>query len=195
MKCFILLLVSVYFFGSIQLEETQSKTEKQPDYFYDSSLTDEEIEKAKNEKKQTASINQLETSTKTDPKWFKESNKPASDPFANFLDFFSVKSQANKTADQEIPPMMKEMMEKYQAEQMEKFRQSRKSNSTLNHKVLSLITLVAFFGSGILISLTFVFMRSVQFRKWKQAIRDNYGNKKNKSIYNSVNQIENHMNA
>ena len=87
------------------------------------------------------------------------------------------------------------MMEKYQAEQMEKFRQSRKSNSTLNHKLLSLITLLAFFGSGILISLAFVFTRSVQFRKWKQAIRDNYGNKKNKSIYNSVNQIDKHVNA
>lgn len=195
MKCFILFLVSVNFFGLIQLEETQSTAVKQPDYFYDSSLTDEEIEKAKNEKKQTASINQLETSTKTDPQWFKESNKPASDPFANLIDFFSVKSQANKTADQEIPPMMKEMMEKYQAEQMEKFRQSRKSNSTLNHKLLSLITLLAFFGSGILISLAFVFTRSVQFRKWKQAIRDNYGNKKNKSIYNSVNQIDKHVNA
>lgn len=194
MRCFLLILVSIHLFGTIQLQqETNSPEEKQPDYFYDQALSDEEIEKAKIEKKEKSPVKQVETSTKTDPDWFKESNKPVNDPFANFLDFFS--SKENKTDKQEIPPMMKEIMQKYQAEQMEKFRQSRKSTSNLNHKLLSVITLAGFFGSGIIISLAIAFTRGIKFRKLKQSFRETYGGKKKKSIYNSVEQIDNQINA
>jgi hypothetical protein len=179
---------------TIQLAEEANSNEKQPDYFYDSSLTEEEIEKAKNEKKQSASIKQVETTNKTDPNWFKESNKPVEDPFANFLDFFSSKSQ-NNTDKQPMPPMMKEMMLKYQAEQMEKWRQSRKSTSNLNHQMLSIITLSAFFGTGIVVSLIIAFTRGIQFKKLKQSIKNTYGNKKKKSIYKSVEELDNQINA
>jgi len=182
-------------FKTKQLAEEANSNDKQPDYFYDSSLTEEEIEKAKNEKKQSASLNQIETSTKTDPNWFKESNKPVEDPFANFIDFFSSKSQENNTDKQQMPPMIKEMMLKYQAEQMEKWRQSRKSTSNLNHQVLSIITLSAFFGIGIVVSLMIAFTRGLQFKKLKQSIKNTYGNKKKKSIYKSVEELDNQINA
>ena len=61
-----------------------TQIKRSDDYFYDEALTDEEILKRKNEKK-----NNLESTKATiqseDPAWFKENNKPVEDPMVKFF--------------------------------------------------------------------------------------------------------------
>ena len=170
------------------------------DYFYDAALTDEEIQKQKEANKNSLlKTNEAVSEQKVeDPEWFKESNKPIEDPFAKIFNFLNPNSQAAKTSDSQnaTDPQMqlmlnffKEHSKELQAIQYEKFRQSRKSKSNLNHKLLSLLTLTAFFGISILVALVVAFLRGQQFSRMKNKVMANFDrNEKKKTIYDPVNQ-------
>ena len=83
--------------------------------------------------------------------------------------------------------IISEYMKKMQAEQLEKRR--LKAKTDLNHPMLSVITLVVFFGLGTFIGLIIMFVRSRQFQKTKpEKLTNNNNNTQNKTIYNKVEQ-------
>ncbi len=82
-------------------------------------------------------------------------------------EFFAPK----KTDDQKVEnwdqyymeKMVKAYMDKYQEEQLQKRR--LKFETDLNHPLLSIITLTAFFGISSFVGLIIVYVRGKQFRK------------------------------
>lgn len=145
------------------------------DYFYDDSLTKEEIEKIQKQKQEEERLRkekeEAEKKKEKPPEWVEEVNeKIRKDPFEEMM----------KTK-------IEEYIKKYQKEQMDKFREKSKSKSDLNHQLLSIITLSVFFGSGIVIGLIIVFFRSYNFSAIKSKSRNNEDTKKNIK-YSVVNQ-------
>lgn len=119
------------------------------DYFYDSSMSKEEIEKKKQEKAEAEEKREKEEEAKkpkeSDPEWFKRGNE-TDDPMAKFME-----------------DAIKEYMKKMQKEYMEKMKAKKKSD--INHPFWSVVTLAVFFGTGILIGLTIVVIRGNSFNK------------------------------
>jgi hypothetical protein len=148
--------------------ENKNSKRSDDDYFYDDSLTKEDIEKIQKKKQEEEQIRkekeQSEKKAEEDqPNWFKEINEQNSkDPFEEMM----------KTK-------IEEYIKKYQKEQMDKFREKYKSKSDLNHQLLSIITLSVFFGSGIVIGLIIVFFRSYNFNAIKSKGRNGEDPKKN----------------
>lgn len=120
-----------------------TKTNDDPDYFYDESLNQESIEKLKQEKEIEASKKRQEEDAnkkkEEDPAWFIKENDPE-----NVIDVFMK---------QQIDTYLK----KYRKEQIEKLKSKKKSD--LNHQVLSIVFVSAFFVVGTLIGLLIVFIR------------------------------------
>ena len=140
------------------------------DYFYDADLTEDEVNKAKEETlKEREHLKNIQTT------------KPATTPA-----FFAKKKSKDQDINWEeyyMEKMVAQYMKKYQAEQLEKRRQ--KFESDLNHPLLSIITLTGFFGIGSIIGLIIVYIRGKQFRK-------NGGSKLDKnSLYKPVDTNEN----
>ena len=125
------------------------------DYFYDDSLKPEEIEelqkKKKEEEKASKEIKSKKASTEAPPEWF---NKKEENPMEGF-----VKSKCQ------------EYIRKYFEEMT-----SSKSKSTLNHSVLSVITLTGFFSVGIFIGLIIVLIKGRKFKKINKKL-DQYSSK------------------
>ena len=87
---------------------------------------------------------------------------------------------------------MENACKEYLMKQFEEMRKS-KSKSTLNHSLLSVITLTGFFTVGIFIGLVIVLVKGKTFRKNKKSdqSKNNLEKKTNdKKPYTSVQQVE-----
>lgn len=119
------------------------------DYFYDSSLTKEDIKKIQDEKSKLEEQRELENEVKQpaekEPDWFARSNN-TDDPMAKFME-----------------EAIKDYMKRMQKEYMEKMKGKKKSD--INHQFWSVITLAVFFGTGISIGLAIVVIRGNSFNK------------------------------
>lgn len=144
-------------------------TDVDRDYFYDTKLSDSEIDQIQVDKQRERELAERERAkvTVTAPAFFaKQEEKPDQD-----IDLQKLYMEQ----------MMKIYMKKYQEEQLEKRR--AKFESDLNHPMLSVITLTCFFGISSIIGLIIVYIRGKQFRK-------NDSTKCEKKAYTSVEQNE-----
>jgi hypothetical protein len=160
--------------------EEKKKTQDDIDYFYDQDLTQEEIEKRKKENQEAEKMKKQQEKEKTnqeqEPAWFQKAKENTDDPFADFM-----KKQ------------VEEYLKNYRKEQIEKLK--TKTKSDLNHQMLSIVFLSAFFAAGTLIGLIIVFLRGHGHGLLK-IISTNPKNSKN-TIYKQVltnNQTENNNN-
>ena len=115
------------------------------DYFYDQHLTQEEIEKRKKEAEEAEMMRKQQEKEKKkneeqEPEWFQKAKENKDDPFADFM-----KKQ------------VEEYLKNYRKEQIDKLKSKTKSD--LNHQLLSIIFLSAFFAAGTFIGLFIVFLR------------------------------------
>jgi len=177
--------------------KTTSEEKNSNDYFYDDGLNKEQIEQLQKEKKEKELLeNEKQKEEKVDdPVWFKEDNKPKEDPLKKLMESFKSALDSNKNSENDtnsdpnskyIKDFIKDYLKKYEKEQIEKFRSKNKSNSDVNHPMLSIITLSAFFSSGIVIGLIIVFVRGQHFKRLKR----NSTNLKKKNIYKEVQQTD-----
>lgn len=176
-----------------------SEDKNSNDYFYDDSLNKEQIEQIQKEKieKEKLESEKKKENNVDDPLWFKEDNKPKEDPLKGLMESFKSALDPSKNSDNDtdsnpnskyIKEYIKDYLKKYEKEQIEKFRSKNKSNSDLNHPVLSIITLSAFFSSGIVIGLIVVFIRGQHFKKLKR--NSTNLKKKNSTVYKEVAQTD-----
>lgn len=152
------------------------------DYFYDQGLSQSEInekrlEKAELEREREAAAAKAKP-VEDAPEWFAASND-TSDPMKEFME-----------------GAIKDYMKKMQKEYMEKMKMKKKSD--INHSFWSIITLVVFFGTGIVIGLSLVMIRgsklskSTRRRNAKSTSNNNHNNSsvRSKTAYTSVPQGE-----
>lgn len=162
------LLIAYTLFTCVRTAPTD-EIEVDDDYFYDTKLSDAEIDQIQAEKQREQELAEREKAkaTVTAPAFFaKLEEKPDQD-----IDLQRLYMEQ----------MMKIYMKKYQEEQLEKRRAKFKSD--LNHPMLSIITLTCFFGINSIIGLIIVYIRGKQFRK-------NDSNNGEKKAYTSVEQNE-----
>lgn len=137
------------------------------DYFYDSDIPKEEIDKMKKEKAVERERDEAklgaEKPDETAPEWFERTSNESSDPMAAYME------QA-----------IKEYMKKMQKEYMEKMKSKKKSE--IDHSFWSVVTLSVFFGSGIAIGISIVLIRGRKFNKSSQ-----FGNGANRRKSNGKN--------
>ena len=161
-------------------DTTTQPTEQNDDYFHDEGLTPEQIKKIEQDKLRS----ELEKKLLNDK--LKSTEKPP-----QFFEKNIEQNDKNKNIDWDkyyMEKMMTEYMKKYQQEQLEKRR--LKAKSDLNHPMLSVITLVIFFGLGTFIGLIIIVVRSKQFQK--STYKTDKGNTlPKKPIYDQVKQTEN----
>lgn len=120
------------------------------DYFYDEGVDEEKVKEMQRNKTliEEQRRNSETTTTEKEPDWF--AKKDSDDPFAKYME-----------------EAFKEYIKKYQKEQAEKLKSRFKSKSDLNHPQLSVITLTAFFGIGVFISLVIVYFKGRTFKNSK----------------------------
>ena len=128
----------------------ESVKEPEPDYFYDEGMDKAQIEELQRQKdvakKQAQEEEERKNAELEDPEWFKEAKAvDDEDPFKEFM-----KKQ------------MADYIKKYRKEMMDKLK--AKSKSDLNHPLLSVITLTAFFGSSITVGLIVVLCRAHRYK-------------------------------
>jgi hypothetical protein len=150
---FFLLFVWIYITVA---EDDQGVINSNDDYFYSPNITVDQIKKAEEDR----ILKELEN--KKNEERSKSTEKPP--------DFFKAneKNEKNNEIDWDkyyMEKIMSEYMKKYQQEQLEKRR--LKAKSELNHPVLSVLTLVTFFGLGSFIGLIIMCVRSKQFSNSK----------------------------
>ncbi len=151
------------------------------EYFFEPDLTEEQIQKIEQEKRiQEAEKKRLEEESKKKeepPEFFKKNEQNDKNNKMDWDKYYAEK-------------IISEYMKKMQAEQLEKRR--LKAKTDLNHPMLSVITLVVFFGLGTFIGLIIMFVRSRQFQNTKnnkpEKLTNNNNNSQNKTIYNKVEQ-------
>lgn len=139
-------------------ETTQVNEQQDDDYHYKPDLSDDQIKKLEEEKR----LRELEKQRKEQEELrrIQDENKQP--------DFLEKIKENDKSANFNMEKfymekIMSEYMKKYQQEQLEKRRQKAKSD--LNHPMLSVITLIVFFGLGTIIGLIIMFVRSKKFQK------------------------------
>ena len=151
------------------------------DYFYSPDLTSEQIKKAEEERAhkelEQKQIEEKAKSTVQTPEFFRANEKNEKNNEIDWDKYYMEK-------------IMSEYMKKYQQDQLEKRR--LKAKSELNHQVLSVITLVTFFGLGTLIGLVIMCVRSKQFQnsKNKSDPKKNGHLASKKPIYDKVEQTD-----
>lgn len=182
--CTLVVILALELTTLTKSEDVQKPTDEpeSDDYFYDASLTEEEIAKQREQKAELARQRELEEAakkpTEPEPEWFKRSNN-TDDPMAKFME-----------------EAIKEYMKRMQNEYMEKMKSKKKSD--INHPFWSVITLAVFFGTGILIGLAIVVVRGNSFNKSSRLNGSSGGKKQqnggresiNRSAYVSVPQKE-----
>lgn len=139
MKLIWLYCITLVWWLSVNVDLTRAQD---PDYFYEDSLSKDEIEMIKKERQsKLEEAKRLSTTTsEPDPEWFAKTDA-AENPMEEYM-----------------KKMMQDYIKKYQKEQMDKIRASSKK-SDLNHPLLSIITLSVFFGSGIVIGISIVLIK------------------------------------
>jgi hypothetical protein len=127
---------------SRQTNSGNTKAEEPNDYFYDEALKPEEIAEIQKTKKEEEEKKRKEATTTTEPPpgWFE------------------------KKEDNPMMEYMKQACQEYVKKHFEEMTKS-KTKSTLNHSMLSLITLTGFFSAGIFIGLMIVLIKGRTFRK------------------------------
>lgn len=136
------------------------------DYFYEEGLSPDEIKaiqanKTRIEEEQRKLVT---TTTETIPEWFRNEN--SDDPLSKFM-----------------KEKFDEYLKKFKKEQKEKLR-SRFKASSIDHSFWSLVTLIIFFGTGTIISLIIIVVKSKQIPRIKSSKIPN------KADYSPINQNE-----
>ncbi len=145
-------LVQVLFQAIVIIAFCQNlAAEGEDEYFYDSELSENDIKKIQEEKKlKEELLKNLQTTTKATTPEFFAPKKTDDQKVENWDQYYMEK-------------MVKAYMDKYQEEQLQKRR--LKFETDLNHPLLSIITLTAFFGISSFVGLIIVYVRGKQFRK------------------------------
>ncbi|RMZ95646.1 hypothetical protein BpHYR1_006840 [Brachionus plicatilis] len=138
------------------------------DYFYDESLNPEQIKEMQLNKTRLEEEQRKKVSTTTEkvPEWFQNQN--SDDPLNKFM-----------------KEKFDEYLKKFKKEQKEKLR-SRYKASTIDHSFWSVVSLIAFFGTGTLISLIVIVVKSNQMSNVSKREKST----KIKADYSPVNQNE-----
>jgi hypothetical protein len=127
-------------------KKIQKRQSNDDDYFYDANLDPNEIERLRKQKEQEEldRLKAVTTTTELAPDWF---NKKEENPMIKY---------------------MENACKEYVKKQFDEMRKS-KSKSTLNHSLLSVLTLTGFFSLGFFIGIIIVLVKGRTFSKYSSS--------------------------
>lgn len=168
---FIMLNIYEHSCASLEYSPADNKINKKnnDDYFYDEGLSDADKEKMREDRKleEEQNLKEMTTTTEKTPDWFVRPNK-SDDTLKEFME-----------------EAIKEYMKKMRDEYMEKMKSKKESD--INHPFWSVVTLVIFFGSGIVIGLSIVMIRGSKFQNNKLRKKSTAVNRSNNTSHTNNN--------
>jgi hypothetical protein len=129
-------------FPAISRQTKEENKKSDDDYFYDENLDQAAIDELQKKRKleEKERLKSLTTTTEAPPEWF------------------------DKKEDNPMMSYMKQACQEYVKKHFEEMSKS-KTKSTLNHSMLSVVTLTGFFSMGIFIGLLIVLVKGRTFKK------------------------------